>query len=220
MGYRTYGRRSYRAHPKKQDNPELVARIEKTAARGATTMTDWERKFVGSILESAKKWGRLTAKQHGLYQNIESRLDPANIAAREAWNSSWDEEKRAALLFAARYYKANPPYFSGCLDRILNDSNYIPTEKLYRKMVENKYVQRARANAESGALYEAGSMVTVRDSKSVGGTAWRYRGQDALVLDYQTEHVSATKGTREYTVLPVGCVEPFTTQERYLKKKR
>jgi hypothetical protein len=219
MGY--YNRRSYRKpRAQKQDNPELVARIEKTAARGATTMTDWERKFVGSILESAKVWGRLTAKQHGLYQNIESRLDPANIAARDAWNNSWDEEKRAAIIFAANYYKANPPYFSGCLERILNDSNYIPTEKLYRKMVENKYVQRAKVNASSDALYEAGSMVTFRDSKSVGGTAWRYRGQDAIVLGCQTEHVSAVKGTREYTVLPVGCVEPFTTQERYLKKKR
>ena len=41
MSYRYYGNRSYRARPKKQDNPELVARIEKTAARGATTMTDW-----------------------------------------------------------------------------------------------------------------------------------------------------------------------------------
>jgi len=219
MGY--YNRRSYRKpRAQKQDNPELVARIEKTAARGATTMTDWERKFVGSILESAKVWGRLTAKQHGMYQNIESRLDPANIAARDAWNNSWDEEKRDAIIFAANYYKANPPYFSGCLERILNDPNYIPTEKLYRKMVENKYVQRAKVNASSDALYEAGSMVTFRDSKSVGGTAWRYRGQDAIVLSCQTEHVSAVKGTREYTVLPVGCVEPFTTQERYLKKKR
>ena len=219
MGY--YSRRSYRKpRVQKQDNPELVARIEKTAARGATTMTDWERNFIASILDSAKVWGRLTAKQHGMYQNIESRLDPANIAARDAWNNSWDEEKRAAIIFAANYYKANPPYFSGCLERILNDSNYIPTEKLYRKMVENKYVQRAKVNASSDALYEAGSMVTFRDSKSVGGTAWRYRGQDAIVLGCQTEHVSAVKGTREYTVLPVGCVEPFTTQERYLKKKR
>ena len=219
MGY--YNRRSYRKpRAQKQDNPELVARIEKTAARGATTMTDWERKFVGSILESAKVWGRLTAKQHGLYQNIESRLDPANIAARDAWNNSWDEEKRAAIIFAANYYKANPPYFSDAATRILNDSNYVPGEKLYRKMVENKYVQRAKVNASSGALYEPGSMVTVRDSRSVGGAAWNHRGKDVIILSCQAEHVSAVKGTREYTVLPVGCVEPFTTQERYLKKKR
>jgi hypothetical protein len=222
MGY--YSRRSYRKpRVQKQDNPELVARIEKTAARGATSvMTDWERNFIASILDSAKVWGRLTAKQHGLYQNIESRLDPANIAARDAWNNSWDEEKRAAIIFAANYYKANPPYFSGCLERILNDSNYIPTEKLYRKMVENKYVQRAKVNASSGALYEAGSMVTVpRLSSSVGGAAWNaIEARMRSCLGCQAEHVSAVKGTREYTVLPVGCVEPFTTQERYLKKKR
>jgi len=214
--------RNYHRKPRvqKQDNPELVARIEKTVARGTSVMTDWERNFLGSILDSAKVWGRLTAKQHGIYQNIETRLDPANIAARASWNDSWDEEKHAAIIFAANYYKANPPYFSDAATRILNDSNYIPTEKLYRKMVENKYVQRAKVNASSGALYEPGSMVTVRDSRSVGGTAWNHRGKDVLILSCQTEHVSAVKGTREYTVLPVGCVEPFTTQERYLKKKR
>ena len=214
--------RNYDRKPRvqKQDNPELVARIEKTAARGTSVMTDWERNFVGSILESAKKWGRLTAKQHGIYQNIENRLDPANIAARQSWNDSWDEEKRAAIIFAANYYKANPPYFSDAATRILNDFSYVPGEKLYRKMVENKYVQRAMANATVGALYEAGSMATVRDSGSVGGTAWNHRGKDVLILSCETDTMSATKGAREYTVLPVGCVEPFRTQERYLKKKR
>ena len=219
MGH--YSRRSYRKpRAQKQDNPELVARVEKVAARGIKTLTDWERNFLGSLLDSAKVWGRLTAKQHEVFQRIEKKTDPIATAARKSWNDSWDEEKHQALVFAAGYYKANPPYFSDAATRILNDSNYIPTEKLYRKMVENKYVQRAKVNASSGALYEVGSMATVRDSRSVGGAAWNHRGKDVLILSCQTEHVSATKGTREYTVLPVGCVEPFTTQERYLKKKR
>ena len=217
MGY--YGRRYYSNRQPRQDNPELVARIEKAAARGTSSMSDWERSFMGSLLDSAKKWGRLTAKQHEVFQRIEKKTDPAHQAAVSAWRSSFTDEMRESLVFAANYYKANPPYYGEVADRILNDSSYIPSEKLYRKMVENKYVQRARANAQSGPLYAVGSMVTVRDSKSVGSPIRVYRGKDAVILEVR-DGLSATKGAREYVVLPVGAVKPVETQERYIKKKR
>ena len=217
MGY--YGRRYYSNRQPRQDNPELVARIEKAAARGTSSMSDWERSFMGSLLDSAKKWGRLTAKQHEVFQRIEKKTDPAHQAAVSAWRSSFTDEMRESLVFAANYYKANPPYYGEVADRILNDSSYIPSEKLYRKMVENKYVQRARVNAQSGPLYTVGSMVTVRDSKNVGGPIRIHRGKDAVVLEVGSG-LSATKGAREYVVLPVGATKPVTTQERYIKKKR
>ena len=72
MGY--YGRRSYSRQPR-ENNPELVTRIEKTAARGTSSLSDWERSFMGSLLDSAKKWGRLTAKQHEVFQRIEKKTD-------------------------------------------------------------------------------------------------------------------------------------------------
>ena len=217
MGY--YGRRYYSNRQTRQDNPQLVSRIEKAAARGTSSLSDWERNFMGSLLDSAKKWGRLTAKQHEVFQRIEKKTDPAHQAAVNAWRSNFTDDMREALVFAANYYKANPPYYGEVAERILNDSSYIPSEKLYRKMVENKYVQRARANAQSGPLYAVGSMVTVRDSKSVGGPIRVYRGKDAVILEVR-DGLSATKGAREYVVLPVGAVKPVETQERYIKKKR
>ena len=217
MGY--YGRRYYSNRQTRQDNPQLVSRIEKAAARGTSSLSDWERNFMGSLLDSAKKWGRLTAKQHEVFQRIEKKTDPAHQAAVNAWRSNFTDDMREALVFAANYYKANPPYYGEVAERILNDSSYIPSEKLYRKMVENKYVQRARANAASGPLYAVGSMVTVRDSKSVGGPIRPYRGKDAVILEVR-DGLSATKGAREYVVLPVGAAKPVETQERYIKKKR
>ena len=217
MGY--YGRRYFSKRQPRQDNPQLVSRIEKAAARGTSSLSDWERNFMGSLLDSAKKWGRLTAKQHEVFQRIEKKTDPAHQAAVNAWRSNFTDDMREALVFAANYYKANPPYYGEVAERILNDSSYIPSEKLYRKMVENKYVQRARANAASGPLYAVGSMVTVRDSKSVGGPIRAYRGKDAVILEVR-DGLSATKGAREYVVLPVGAAKPVETQERYIKKKR
>ena len=217
MGY--YGRRYYSKRQPRQENPELVARIEKAASRGTRTLTDWERSFMGSLLDSAKKWGRLTAKQHDVFQRIERKTDPAHVKAVADWRTNFTDDMREALVFAANYYKANPPYYGDVADRILNDSSYIPSEKLYRKMVENKYVQRAQANAQSGALFAVGSMVTVRNSTSVRGRASYHRGKDAVVLEAQ-DNLSATKGARIYKVLPVGAAEAIETEERYLKKKR
>ena len=196
----------------------LVERIQKTAAQGVSSLTDWERNFLSSLLESANKWGRLTAKQHEVFQRIEKKSDPAFQSARKAWNESWTPEKRTKLVFAANYYKANPPYYGDVAERILNDSNYIPSEKLYRKMVLNKYVQRAMQHAKSGPLYAVGSMVTVRNSQSVIGHLSAYRGQPVLVVEAQQDVTSATKGARKYKVLPIGGDKPIETEERYLKK--
>ena len=175
---------------------------------------------MGSLLDAAKKWGRLTAKQHDVLQRIEKKLDPEVQAARQVWNEAWDEEKRQAALFAANYYKANPPYFSDAATRILTDESYIPSEKLFRKMVENKYVQRAMVNAVAPPLYEVGSMVTIRSSASVRGSSSHYRGKNDIVLEAQESVTSATKGSRKYKVLPVGSTHTLETEERYLKKKR
>ena len=176
---------------------------------------------MGSLLDSAKKWGRLTAKQHEVFQRIEKKTDPAHQRAISDWRVAWltNPEMHEAIVFAANYYKANPPYYGEVANRILNDSSYIPSEKLYRKMVENKYVQRAMVNAQSASLYEVGSLVTVRDSQSVVGPIRSYRGKDSVVLEVG-ENLSATKGARIYKVLPIGAAQAVETQERYIKKKR
>ena len=214
MGY--YGRR-YMKKPR-AENPELISRIEKTAGRGVSALSDWERNFLGSLLESAKQWGRLTAKQHDIFQRIEKKLDPAVQAARKTWNDNWTPAMREKAVFAAKYYKANPPYYADAASRILENEDYIPPEKLYRKMVENNYVRRAAVNNTEAIKYPAGSMVTVRNSSNVTGALRAYRGQKVIVIEAQEIVMSATKGSRRYSVLPIGGDKAISTEERYLKK--
>jgi len=218
MGY--YGRRYTQARRTRQSNPELVARIEKVAARGVSTLTDWERNFLGSLLDSAKKWGRLTAKQHEVYQRIEKKSDPAFQKARKTWNDSYTPVMREQAIFAANYYKANPPYFSDAAHRIVTDEKFIPSEKLYRKMVENKYVQRAKENHAAAPKFAPGSMAMVRDSAHVQGRLCAYRGQLVMVIEVEEDVRSATKGARKMTVLPVGGTEMVVAEERYLKNAK
>ena len=198
----------------------LIDRIEKIAARGVSTLSDWERNFLSSLLENAKRWGKLTARQHQTLQRIETKTDPAHIAAVNNWRNNFTDEMRAAAVFAANYYKANPPYFGDAATRILNDSKYIPSEKLYRKMVENKYVQRALANSKTAPLFVVGSMACVRNSATVKGAAARHLGKMVVVIEASDNSTSATKGARKYKVLPVGEAKPFVTEERYLKRTK
>jgi len=202
----------------KSQKNTLIDRIEKVAARGVSTLTDWERNFLSSLLGNVKKWGRLTTKQHDILQRIETKTDPAHIAAVDNWRSKWSEDMREKAVFAANYYKANPPYFGDAATRILNDSEYIPSEKLYRKMVENKYVQRAMVNSKVAPLFSVGSMARVRQGQNVRGQAARHLGKMVVIIDVGDNSTSATKGTRKYTVLPVGSAKPFETEERYLKR--
>ena len=199
---------------------ELVERIEKVAARGITTLSDWERSFLGSLRDSAKKWGRLTGKQHDVFQRIERKSNPEHIAARKQWNESFTPDMREKLKFAAEYYKANPPYFGDAADRILSNDEYMPSEKLYRKMVENKYVQRALSNANEIAKFPPGTMAMVRDSAQVQGRICAYRGKLVMVVECADKVRSATKGSRRLKVLPVGSTDIINTEERFLKKAK
>ena len=218
MGYYRPQRSSFVHNP--VSKTELVDRIEKVAARGTTTLSDWERSFLGSLRDSAKKWGRLTAKQHDVFQRIEVKSNPKHIEARKVWNDSFTPVMREKLEFAAEYYKANPPYFGDAAERIISNPDYLPTEKLYRKMVENKYVQRALSNASEEIKYPAGSMVMVRDSQAVGGMLATWRGKLAMVVECEQNVRSATRGARSLTVLPVGSTHTIKTHERFIKKAK
>jgi hypothetical protein len=163
---------------RRRPNWSIVSR--KVAARGTTTLSDWERNFLGSLRDSAKKWGRLTGKQHDVFQRIERKSNPEHIAARKKWNESFTPAMRESLKFAAEYYKANPPYFSDAAERILSNDEYVPTEKLYRKMVENKYVQRALSNANETAKFPLARWLWFETLHSRSGTHMR--------LSWQTGH--------------------------------
>ena len=201
---------------------QLTDRIEKVAARGVSTLSDWERSFLGSLRDSAKKWGRLTVKQHDVFQRIEHKSNPKNIAAAKSWNNSFTPDMCEKLRFAAEYYKANPPYFGDVANRILSNPDYIPTEKLYRKMVLNKYVQRALDNSTEAPKFAVGTMAMVRDNQHTQQHRLLRPVRNRLVMIIECEGTvrSATKGSRKLSVLAVGGAEVIETEERFLKKAK
>ena len=141
--------------------------------------------------------------------------------------ASYNDEKRKLARFAAEYYLKNPPYFGDVARRILGEDNYIPSEKCFRKMTENKYVKRAIENLASEPVFSVGQLVRFRRNAEVREWHNQYNhdagrrinkcGKLAVVLSFEDVPGHA-KGSRKYTVLPTGDSKPVVTLERRLMR--
>jgi len=183
-----------------------------------TDISSSERSFATSIDTYMSAHNRISNKQWSAFQRMEARYSPEVIAQRAQWYEAWTQEKAQNILVAAKYYRANPPYFGDLAEKVIEDPNFIPSEKQYRKMVENKYVQKVLATTYSEPIFEVGALVQVR--KTARGASWLLRERNALVVANDGPVTSAAKGARTYTILPFGESNTVDIQERYLKKKR
>jgi len=195
---------------------DQIKRIQALLAR--TDLSTSNRSFGESLEQSFKRWGKLTDKQWAAFQRMEARFSPEVMASQKAWKDDWNEEKARKLKVAAEYYLLNPPYFGDAAKTIMEDETYVPSEKLYRKMVENKYVQKVLTTIDADPLYPAGSLVMVR--KTARSHAYAYRDRIAMVVSTDGPIRSAAKGAKTYTVLPFGESRTIQIQERWLKRHR
>ena len=198
----------------RRTNTELEARINK--ALELPLVSDWERNFLSSILDAAKRYGKLTGKQESVLQRVESNNNPEVLEARKSWMDLFNDDMRAKMRIAARYYLNNPPYFGDLARRVLNDDAFIPTEKQYRAMVDNKYVRKVLDNMESVPKFPVGSMAQIRQTFPRG----RFSNKMVMIIDYPDKVAGAAKGAIPVTVLPVGASEILETEVRWLKRAR
>ena len=183
-------------------------------------LTDWQRGFIESVADQYKRRDYLSDAQHATIDKIVALHSPEAIKARNDWRSSYDEEKRALARQAAEYYTKGRMYFQGVSHKILNDPAYIPTEKCFNKMTQNKYVQRYLAQLEAGPAFAKGQLVRFRRNNLVRRyVGYRYAGTLAVVC-HVGDQVSATKGSRSYQVLPIGQVKPLAAEERFLMRSK
>ncbi len=149
-------------------------------------------------------------------QKVCARHSDEAKAQAAAWASRFDENKRRVAKLMAAYYTSNPPYFGDLAHSILNEESFVPTEKQYKAMCENKYAQKVVALAKQDPLFDIGQMVMFRQVP----VNRRCEGQLAIVLEYLPLIRSAAKGAKALKVLPIGQANPMETEERWLKRAR
>ena len=196
-------------------NPDIIARIEKLMKEDQ--LSNWEHNFLESLSLWVEKDRSISHRQNTTLQNIESKYSDDKKATLQAWKESFTPEMYENMTIMAHYYINNPPYFRDLIKKTLSDEPYIPSEKAYRAMCENKYATRVIAIAKDAPLFEVGTMVSVRANAS--GRASRFQNKMVMVLEHDSSKiVSAAKNARPVHVIPVGTATSFWTEERYLKK--
>jgi hypothetical protein len=209
----------------KVDDPTIPARLDAIIAN--PSITDGDKNFASSLKLGWEKYKSLTANQFAAFERMEKRYDPAvvkqNTDANNDWKASFDANKRGILNACANYY-ITTAYFRDIAVKVIADPNWIPSEKQYRAMCENKYAQRLIDNINTPPKFNPSDLVSVRK------TSYRfaYRFDDylgngnknvAIILEVGVAG-DVVKGSREYKVMFVGDDMIETITERELKKYR
>ena len=198
----------------------LTARLQALTSRVAEG--SWAGGFVESLTEQMASGRNLSQRQIEILEKIESEHSDEAVNAAAAWNNNFSEDMRERLTVVARYYRREG-YFSNLVDRVLTldgqSTTFIPSEKQYRKITENKYAQKVLKAHFDAPKYPAGSMVQLRPYASY--TALQKVGDRPCVVISTTEPiVSAAKGAKMYRVLPFGSTDLIFVEERHIKKAR
>ena len=184
----------------------------------------WDFGFMESLQEQVTKGRTLSGNQERHLHQIEGRFSDEALAARGAWETTWDDEKEQKFTIALRYYRKTG-YYSNLVNRHLDVEDKrigIPLEKDYNKLVNNKYAQGVITNVMSDPKFPVGSTAIFRASagyqrKNVPVIILKNCDKDNLL--YVRSHA---RGAKPVQVLMIGSAEPIWTEERMLKnpKKR
>ena len=99
---------------------------------------------------------------------------------------------------------------------MLYDSNFIPTEKQYRSLTENKYSLKVLESHYAAPKYKINDYVSLRKNNP---TRIRENTNLFVVVQVAPEPVTtAAKGTKKYKILPLDNKETYIIEERWLKK--
>ena len=204
----------YSADAPDNSDDALAARIQ--AVLQKVEENSWDANFLGSIAEQNRTRGSLSPRQIQILEKIEDNHSDEVIARRASFADNYTPEMAERMRVAAEYYLANPPYYRDLARNVLNEEGFVPTEKQYRQLTENKYAQKVLAAHFAEPAFPVGSKVEARTSAPTNCA--RMKG---FVMKTDAKPVvNAARGTKVYMVLPIGAATPVFIEERHLKKGR
>ena len=172
--------------------------------------------FLTSVKELHEKHGELTKNQIDAVKKIEAKNSQDTVENYNKWMSNYDDEKKKIAKICAFYYKNNPPYFANLSERVLNESCFIPSERQYASMCENKFTKKVVEATKADPRYDVGMIVKGRKNAPVSVRDGLFSIMKVNAAPVQ----SAAKGAKMYELLPFGKVNTIFCEERYLRKTR
>ena len=189
-------------------------------------LADWDLGVIESVSSQIDKGFKLSGKQLDTISKIENKHSPEALKKRRDWIENYDEEKRKIATICAMYYDHHGDWWLSLARNVLEDKDYVPTEKNYNKMTNNKYSQKVIKATFEEPKFLVGDLVTIRKSLSADAHTHRWKlielkEADAVVLAVGDKPVlSPAKGAKVYKVLPFGSTKAYHIEERNLKKMK
>ena len=204
----------YAADAPDNSDKSLSERIQAILAKVEPSTWDW--KFLNSVAEQNRTRGSLSPRQIQILEKIEDNHSEEVIARRASFADNYTPEMAERMRVAANYYAANPPYYGELAHSVLTNEDFVPTEKQYKAMTENKFAAKVLAAHFAPPAFPIGSKVEARSS--CPRPNHKLKG---FVMKTDAKPItSAARGTKVYMVLPIGSPTPVFVEERHIKRGR
>jgi len=202
------------------ESDETRQRIEKISKK-SDCLSQWEQGYIESISEQIARGRRLSHRQIEIVERIEKKVMNA-APADPNWEANWDEAKAWAWKTACNYYdNSTPRYYGFIIDQAKANPDMIPSERNYKKIVENKYAQRVINALREDPKYSGGDAVQLRPGARKAMSHRQYEGLKDIplfVVEATSRVNTACAGCRIYRLLPSVTMEVIEIEERYIKK--
>jgi len=174
------------------------------------------KQFLQSVYEQYDRNGNMTQPQLNAITKIEDKYSKETVAQYEKWKTQYCGEKKTVAKICAHYYKNNPPYFKDLSEKILSEADFVPTEKQFKAMCENKFTQKVVRETKAKPKFAVGQLVQGRKNAPL-----KIRDSYFSVIEIGAKPIlSAAKGAKIYTLLPLGKTQVVECEERFLKKMK
>ena len=199
-------------------------------------LTDWDRRFLGSVHSTFAKGYRLSDRQKTTLQGVLKKTDPVEIDARQRSISQvlrWiqeDEVYARNVRVVADYYREHCSQYDYGFSHAVDIALYNPEafrghhmDKINRKM-NDKWSKQVIANADAAPKYALNQHITINSQgqnhrlTELSYSDWCLLREDGgFIVGHKQKTPQAVKGGSYCTVLLIGGAVVHV-QERFLKK--
>jgi hypothetical protein len=194
-------------------DPEILSRI--TKLKDGHDISPNVFSFLSSLIAGYKKYGGITKKQYEAFCDIESDYLCKKATDNLDWHERYDASKKELMHICALYYCANPPYYGDLAHRVLYDKNFVPSERQYKRLTQNKYAQKVLHSHFSESKFKVNDYVSFRKNNP-----YKIDNKENIfiIIQIAPEPVTtAAKGTKKYKILSINNVDLHVVEERWLK---
>tara|TARA_R110002033_G_scaffold119837_1_gene163176 strand:+ start:129 stop:773 length:645 start_codon:yes stop_codon:yes gene_type:complete len=186
--------------------------------------------YVVALKEILERGEQLTSKQEKAFMAIKSEKLTSD-QRYEQWKDSFSTKMKEKTKIMANYYmevlhtgKSLSPYERNNILPIAEiadqEPNYVPNQKHYEALCQGATAKKVLRQHYADPKFACGDLVVAREiGRKSHPLSCGDLSRGGYVIQTNAKPVSSTtKGSKWYSVLPIGNTKPCLIQERWLKK--